>query len=275
MANFHVIAGPDENLAHPTIRNIQVSDLKEALRKGVEDFMAMPTHLAFLGVIYPIVGIGLGALTFAENGLPLLFPLVSGFALIGPLAAVVLYQLSRRRELGLGTSWEHLLEIFRSPSFPAIVALGFVLMGIFVLWLMTAQLLYEWLYGPFAPRSYIAFLGEVLTTPRGWALIILGHAIGFLFAALVFSVSVVSFPLLLDRDVGAACAVQTSLRAVAANPRTMTIWALIIAGLLMVGSAPLLVGLAVVMPVLGHASWHLYRRTIEPSSLAPNPAPQP
>ena len=273
MPNFHVIAGADETLAHPVVRNIGAADLKEALRKGVDDFKEMPTHLAFIGLIYPIFGICLAALTFAENALPLLFPLVSGFALLGPLAAIGLYELSRRRELGLETSWDHLFDVLRSPSLPAILALGVVLMGIFVVWLATAQALYEWLYGPFAPKSYTAFLWEVLTTSRGWTLIILGHAVGFVFAALVFSISVISFPLLLDRDCGAACAVQTSIRAVLANPKTMGVWALIIAGLLMIGSAPLLVGLAVVMPILGHASWHLYRRTVEPPG-ASNPTPQ-
>jgi uncharacterized membrane protein len=274
MANFHVIAGPDETLAHPTVRRIEIADIKEALRKGIDDFMAMPTHLIFLGLIYPLFGIGLGALTFSSNALPLLFPLVSGFALIAPLAAIGLYELSRRREQGLDTSFDHLFDVGRSPSLPAILALGLVLMGIFVVWLATAQGLYQLLYGPLAPRSYSAFLAEVLTTPRGWALIILGHALGFVFAAIVFSISVISFPLLLDRDVGAACAVQTSVRAVLANPGPMALWALIIAALVMIGSAPLLVGLAIVMPVLGHASWHLYRRTVEPSDVA-NPAPKP
>lgn len=265
MASFHVIAGPDTTLAYPTVRRIGTNDLVDALRRGADDFLAAPTHLAFLGLIYPIFGVVLGALTFSANALPLLFPLVSGFALVGPVAAIGLYELSRRRELGLDTSWLHLFDVLRSPSLPAILALGFVLMGIFVVWLMTAQALYEWLYGPFAPRSYPAFLWEVLTTPRGWTLIVLGHAIGFVFAAVVFGISVVSFPLLLDRDVGAACAVQTSVRAVLANPGPMAVWAMIIAALLIIGSAPLMVGLAVVMPILGHASWHLYRRVVEPS----------
>jgi uncharacterized membrane protein len=273
MANFHVIAGADETPAHPAVRNIGTADLKEALRKGLDDFKEMPTHLAFVGLIYPLFGIVLAALTFAENALPLLFPLVSGFALLGPLAAIGLYELSRRRELGLETSWDHLFDVLRSPSLPAILALGVVLMGIFVVWLATAQALYEWLYGPFAPRSYTAFLLEVLTTARGWTLIIVGHALGFVFAAAVFIIGVISFPLLLDRDCGAACAVQTSVRAVMANPRTMALWAAIIAALLMIGSLPLLVGLAVVMPILGHASWHLYRRTVEPPE-AGNPLPR-
>ncbi|MDF3062743.1 MAG: hypothetical protein K0S06_2852 [Microvirga sp.] len=268
MANFHVIAGRDESPVQPVVRNIGAPELTEALRKGLDDFKEMPTHLAFIGLIYPLLGVCLAALTFSKNGLPLLFPLVSGFALLGPLAAVGLYELSRRRELGLDTSWEHLFDVLRSPSLPSILAMGFVLMGIFVVWLATAQALYEWLYGPMPPRSYLGFLKEVLTTSRGWTLIILGHLIGFVFAAVVFSISVISFPLLLDRDCGVACAIQTSLKAVMVNPKTMGVWALMVAGLLMAGSLPLLVGLAVVMPILGHATWHLYRVTVEP------PAPE-
>src|SRR5215218_3609493 len=190
MANFHVIAGPDETTAHPVIvRDIGAAELKEALAKGFDDFKAMPTHLAFIGLIYPVFGIVLAGLTFSNNALPLLFPLVSGFALLGPLAAIGLYELSRRRELGLDTSWEHAFD---------------VLMVIFGAWLATAQGLYEWLYGPMAPDSYTGFVKDVLTTSRGWTLIVLGHLIGFVFAAVVFSISVISFPLLLERDVGAA-----------------------------------------------------------------------
>src|SRR5215211_965072 len=262
MANFHVIAGPDETAAHPVIvRDIGAPELKEALAKGFDDFKAMPTHLAFIGLIYPVFGIVLAGLTFSNNALPLLFPLVSGFALLGPLAAI-----------GLDTSWEHAFDVLRSPQLPAILALGVVLMVIFGAWLATAQGLYEWLYGPMAPDSYTGFVKDVLTTSRGWTLIVLGHLIGFVFAAVVFSISLISFPLLLERDVGAAVAVQTSVQAVLMNPRTMFFWALIIAAGLMVGSAPLLVGLAVAMPVLGHASWHLYRRMIEPEATATRPA---
>ena len=110
---------------------------------------------------------------------------------------------------------------------------------------------------------YPVFIHDVLTTSHGWALIIAGNVIGFIFAAVVLSISVVSFPLLLDRDVGAAVAVQTSIRAVLANPLTMALWGLIVALALVIGSIPLFVGLAIVMPVLGHATWHLYRRVVE------------
>jgi uncharacterized membrane protein len=272
MANFHVLTGTEATPAHVPVRKIGLADLKDAIAKGVDDFMSMPTHLAFLGLIYPLFGVGLGALSFSSNALPLLFPLVSGFALVGPVAAIGLYELSRRRELGMDTSVGHVFDVLRSPSLPAILALGAVLMVILVLWLFAAKALYQSLYGVMAPESYTGFVHEVLTTRRGWTMIVLGHAIGFVFALVAFSIGVVSFPLLLDRDVGAICAVQTSIRAVLANPRTMALWAAMIAALLMIGSAPLLVGLAVVMPILGHASWHLYRRTVEPAGDTKDPS---
>ncbi len=262
MAKLHVLAGPDDTVAHPAVRRIGTADLRAALEQGVDDFRAMPTHLIFVSLIYPIVGVLLAALTFGYDLLPVLFPLVSGFALLGPLAAIGLYELSRRRELGLDTSWRHAFEVLRSPAMGSIAGVGVVLLVIFVAWLATAYALYGWLFGNVTPTSITGFLAEVLGTGRGWALIILGHALGFLFAAAAFIVGVVSFPLLLDRDVGAVAAVSTSVRAVAANPAPMAIWGLIVAVSLMIGSAPLFVGLAVIMPVLGHASWHLYRRVV-------------
>lgn len=104
----------------------------------------------------------------------------------------------------------------------------------------------------------------MLTTTPGWRLIVVGTGVGFLFAALVLTISAVSFPLLLDRDVGAAVALLTSIRVVLANPLTMALWGLIVAALLLIGSLPLFLGLTVVMPVLGHATWHLYRMAVEP-----------
>jgi uncharacterized membrane protein len=259
MANFHVISGNTETPAHPAIRRIGPEDIKQSLIKGVADFLAMPSHLVFLGLIYPTVGLILAA----ANPLHLLYPLMSGFALIGPFAAIGLYEVSRRRELGLDTSWRHAFDVVRSPSIPSILALGVALMVIFLCWLATARGLYELLFGPLAPASYGSFFKEVLTTGHGWLLIILGNFLGFLFAVVALCISVVSFPLLLDRDVGAAVAVQTSVRAVLANPVMMAVWGLIVAGSLVLGSLPLLVGLAIVMPVLGHSTWHLYRRLVE------------
>ena len=266
MANFHIVAGAGESPAHPVVRKISPADLKEALAKGFDDFWAMPSHLVFLGLIYPIVGVCLAALTFTNNALPLLYPIASGFALIGPFAGIGLYEISRRRELGLAPSWRDAFDVLKSPSIPSIMALGVILLVIFLAWLTTARLLYQSLFGYAVPTSYSQLINQVLTTPEGIRLIAFGNALGFVFAVVVLSISVISFPLLLDRDVGVAVAVYTSVKAVMMNPVTMALWGLIVAAALLVGSLPLFVGLAIVMPVLGHATWHLYRRVVEPPS---------
>ena len=263
MAQIHVIGGAGERLEVPAIRKIGFSDLADALAKGWDDFSVMPSHAIFLCLIYPLVGIFLIGLAFGYSVLPLLFPLAAGFALIGPVAAVGLYELSRRREAGLDSHWTHAFDVLRSSSLPAIIALGLLLMGIFLAWLGSAQAVYQSLFGYLPPQSYAQFIQDVLTTTAGWKLMIWGNLIGFGFAVWALVISVVSFPLLVDRDVGAAAAITTSVRAVAANPVTMAAWGLIVAALLLIGSLPAFMGLAVVMPVLGHATWHLYRKVVQ------------
>jgi uncharacterized membrane protein len=266
MSGFHVVAGASETPQKIRIRKIGIPDLVDALRRGIDDFMVKPSHIVFLCLIYPIFGVFLAAWTAGNNALPLLFPLVSGFALIGPFAAIGLYEISRRRELGMDISWEHALDVRNSPALPSIAAVGAMLLVIFLGWLLTAQAFYQSLFGRIPPESIGAFLSEIYSTERGWALIIFGHAIGFIFAVVVLCTTVIAFPLLLDRDVGAYEAVHTSLRAVAANPMAMAVWGLMVAVGLMIGSLPLFAGLAVVLPIFGHATWHLYRKVVEPAA---------
>jgi uncharacterized membrane protein len=264
MATSRLIQGAVGAAARPVVRAIGPADLKDALAKGIADFSAMPSHAIFLCVIYPLGGLVLARLAFGYDVLPMLFPLIAGFALIGPFAAIGLYELSRRREQGLDVSWRRAIEVYRSPSFGAILVLGILLMAIFLIWLAVAQAIYVMNFG-YAPAASIPdFVHQVFTTPAGWALIIVGNGIGFLFAVLVLTISVVSFPLLLDRDVGVAPAVLTSIEAVRRNPGTMALWGLIVAALLAAGSLPFFFGLTVVLPVLGHATWHLYRKVVEP-----------
>lgn len=248
----------------PVVRTIGFQDLRQSLVHGFEDFMAMPTHVVFLSLIYPIVGVVLWFATAGLNLLPLLYPLATGFALLGPFAAIGLYELSRRREMHLDTSWRHAFDVMHSPSLGAILLLGLLLFVVFLVWIAIAHGIYVANFGTHEPESLSAFMSEVLTTEAGRNLIMVGNLVGAAFAAFVFVISVISFPLLLERDVGVAVAVTTSLKAVATNPLVMTFWAAIIAGGLLIGSLPLLVGLAIVMPILGHASWHLYRCVVEP-----------
>jgi uncharacterized membrane protein len=263
MAEFHVIAGATETLDHPEVHRISFSDLWAALREGIDDFMENPTHLIFIGILYPIVGVVLATWTSGANALPLLFPLASGFALIGPFAAIGLYEISRRREAGMAVSWRDALAVRHSPCLPSIAAVGALLFAVFIAWLLVAQGLYSELLGPEPPASLPAFLDQVFSTREGWMLILLGNLIGLIFAIVALCTSVVAFPLLLDRDVGAYAAVQTSWRAAMTNPLEIAAWGVIVAVLLFVGSIPIFAGLAVVVPILGHATWHLYRRLVE------------
>ena len=274
MAFSNILVGAGTRPAQPVVRKIGLADLRDALAKGADDFYAMPTHAIFLCIIYPIVGLALARLAFGYSILPLLYPLASGFALVGPIAALGLYELSRRREAGLETSATRAFDVFESSSVGAVAALGILLLIIFLIWVAVANAIYVANFGYASPPSIKAFLNDVLTTRPGWNLIIVGNGVGLLFAILVLTISVVSFPLLLDRDVGAAVALLTSIRAVAHNPLTMMVWGLIVAALLVIGSLPLFFGLTVVMPLLGHATWHLYRKVVEPQAGLPPTLPE-
>lgn len=248
----------------PVIRRIGLADLRQALASGVDDFAAHRSDVIFLCVLYPVIGLALGRLAFGYGLLPLLFPLAAGFTLVGPLAAVGLNEMSRRREQGGDVSWMDAFGVLHSPSLVAIAQLGALLLAIFALWLVVADSLYNVTLGPEAPVSIPAFAHDVFTTDAGRVMIGAGIGIGFLFAVAVLAISVVSFPLLLDRPVSVATALRTSLRAVLANPGTMAAWGLIIAFSLVIGSIPFFLGLVIVLPVLGHATWHLYRQVVEP-----------
>ena len=262
MAHSHIILGAGLSSAEPRIRRIGFADIKDALRLGTRDFLEMPTHAMFLCLIYPIVGLLTARLAFGYAVLPLLYPLATGFALIGPVAGLGLYELSRRREAGLDNSASHAFDVLRSSSFGGIVALALLLALVFGLWMAVANALYIADFGYAPPASPAAFLHDVFTTGAGWHLIVVGNLIDLVFAIVVLTISVVSFPLLLDRDVGAALALVTSIRAVAKNPMTMALWGLIVAALLVIGSLPLFIGLTIVVPILGHATWHLYRKLV-------------
>ena len=258
MPDFEVTRGPEPAPVGLTVRKIGLADLTDSLAKGIDDALAMPTFHIFLILTYPVA-----LIWFTGYALPLLFPLTAGFALVGPFAGIGLYEMSRRRELGLDTSWGPVLGVVRSRSMLSILSVASLLLVIFVSWVFAAQSLFVSLFGTAPPKSFIALVTIILATPEGWLLIGLGSAIGFVFAVVALSISVVSFPLLLDRNVGALEAVLTSVRSVLANPFTMAVWGLIIAAALTAGFLLLFVGLAVAVPILAHASWHLYRRVVD------------
>jgi uncharacterized membrane protein len=251
-----------DKTAPADIRSIGIADLKDALRRGYDDFKAMPSHAVFLCVIYPVIGVLLGGLTLGYSLSWMLFPIIAGFALVGPLAAVGLYELSRRREAGLDTTSTHALDVLRSDRASAILALGIMQLVIYGAWLAAAQAIYYGSFGDMSALSLGEFLRQVFTTQQGWMLILVGNVVGFFFAVVVLFISAFSFPMVVDRHVGAGLAAELSMRAVWHNLGPMIAWGIIVAVLLAIGVVLALAGLAVVMPILGHATWHLYRKVI-------------
>ena len=248
--------------APPVARTLTLADLRQSLRLGLADFAALRSDVIFLCVLYPIIGAVL--LWSAANAAlwPILFPLVSGFALIGPLAAVGLYEMSRRRERGLPARWADGFHFLSTPALGPVTLMGLYLTGLFVVWMGVALALWQMTLGGTVYATLGVFLSAVFGTAAGWTLIVLGCGLGFVFAAVALAISVVSFPLIIDRHVQVPQAVVASVAVARKNPVTVAVWGLFVAALLVLGSLPFLLGLVVVLPVLGHASWHLYRRAI-------------
>lgn len=248
--------------AVPAIRHIEVSDLWAALREGLRDLGVARSDVVFVAIFYPLAGLVLARLMANANMLPLVAPLVSGFALLGPVAAVGLYEISRRLEANEEVSWSTPFDVRKSPAFTSILAFGAIVALIFAVWLAAAWGVYAITLGPEAPTSLASFLRDVFGTGAGWAMIILGTAVGAVFAAFTFAISVISVPLMLDRDVGVGRAMAASVEAVRTNPKPMLVWGLMIAAAMVLGSLPALIGLMFVLPLFGHASWRLYRKLV-------------
>ncbi len=262
MAGIHTMASEAGTLERPAVAKITTRDVFEALTLGVEDFLKKPSHYVFLCLLYPVAGAVLISWSAGSNLLPMIFPLISGFALLGPLVALGLYDMSRRIEAGEEPNWRLALEVRKTPAFFSIIAMASYLFAVFLAWILIARGLYDARFGVEENLALGAFIENVFYTKAGWQMMMIGDLIGFGFALIVLSTSVVAFPLLLERDVGAVSAIDTSVRATLKNPGPVLLWGLIVAVLLVAGMIPFLAGLAVTMPILGHSTWHLYRKLV-------------
>jgi uncharacterized membrane protein len=248
-------------LADPVVRPVTVSDIIESLADGMRDFQNAPVYGLTFGALYAVGGI-LIVIGFSALGASYLsYPLAVGFSLIGPLATIGLYEVSRRRETGDPLSWSAVMGTTVAHR-RELGSMAFAAVFVFVVWMYQVHLFIALMLGQKSFVSLRDFLLVVTTTPEGWIFLIVEHLIGAVLLFITFSVSVVSFPLLLDRDVDFVTAMITSVRAVVASPGPMIGWAAVIFLLLIVACLLGFLGLLVVLPVLGHATWHLYRRIV-------------
>jgi uncharacterized membrane protein len=246
------------------VRTITNDDLRFALRQGFEDFRTFRGDIILAGLVYTLIGIAAVVMTTSSPLMPFFLPVVAGVGLLGPIAAVGFYELADRREEGdKDLHWYNFLDVRKRSTVDDMGIVAGLLLAIFFLWLLAAGILYAVLFGWTAPATIPQFLGMVFGTPRGWALIVAGLVVGAIFGWIVLALSVASLPMLVDCDVSAPQAVSASWRAAHANKGEMVRWGLIVLGLLVLGSIPLFVGLAFVLPWLGYSTWHLYTRLID------------
>ncbi|WP_306004438.1 DUF2189 domain-containing protein [Aquicoccus porphyridii] len=257
--------GSDPTADLPEVNRITLDDIRTALRLGARDAARFRSDVAALLLIYPVLGLALAYVAFQQSLIHLIFPLAAGFALIGPVAAILFYELSRQSETDQPVTWPAALGHLRRTAIAPVIVLGLYLFAIFLVWMAAAYGIYQATLGPIQPETHLAFLQAVLTTPAGWTMIVIGFGVGFVFAALVLVTAAFSFPMLIDRAPGLPVAVATSLRVARQNPVTVAAWGLTVAILLALGSLPFFLGLILVLPWLGHATWHLYRLAVPPA----------
>jgi uncharacterized membrane protein len=250
------------------IRTITDDDLRGSLRQGLSDFMTFRGDIIFAGLVYTVIGIAAVVMSTSRPLMPFFLPVVAGVGLLGPIAAVGFYELAERREDGdRDLHWFNFLDVRKRATVDDMGIVAGLLLAIFFAWLLVAGALYAVLFGWAAPASVGDFLAMVFTTGRGWALIVAGGVIGAIFGWFVLALSVVSLPMLVDCNVSAADAVSASWRAAHANKGEMIRWGVTVLVLLVLGSIPLFVGLAFVLPWLGYSTWHLYTRLIDRSAI--------
>ncbi|MGL5116461.1 MAG: DUF2189 domain-containing protein [Beijerinckiaceae bacterium] len=247
----------------PEIRRIGINVLVECLAAGLRDFAAAPAYGLFFGLFYALAGMALVGLAVWSGQYVAVLPLVMGFALIGPFAAVGLYEVSRRLEAGEPLSFPQVLGVIRRHSTRQIMMLGFTLMVLLLFWVRVALLIYALNFG-LKPLNPLDLPPDALLGGNVPAFLITGTLIGAGFAAVAFAISVFSFPHLLARDADFISAILLSVRAVLANLPVMVVWGAMVGGLLLLASLPFFLGLVVALPILGHATWHLYRRVCIP-----------
>jgi uncharacterized membrane protein len=241
-------------------RPVRVVDVERPwlwLRAGWRDFLAAKSISLTFGFMISAASLILISLLWQVDLLPYVLPLAAGFMFLAPAVAICFYEISRRLERKEPVRLEQVATAWR-PHVSQIAFMGLVMVLFQMVWIRLATLIFALFFGP-EPASWDHFITALVFSTDGIPFLVIGTLVGGVLAILSFAISVTAFPMLLDRDVGAAAAIATSVHAVAKNWRVMTGWAALIVLFTVAGLATLCLGLAVTMPLIGHASWHAYR----------------
>ncbi len=261
---------PPENLTPqqqdmPKVNKITAEDITESLKAGFSDFLARPFMSGFFGLFYAVFGLLFVWCLVWLGKIWMIIPAAVGFPLIAPFAAAGLYEMSRRLQEGKSFGWSEILGVMANQRKREMGWMAFVTLFIFWVWIYQVRL---WLAITLQNASFSdfeGFLNVVFYTPQGWTFLAIGTCVGAFLSGVLFSVTVVAMPMLLDRETNFVSAMLTSIRVVTENPVVMLGWAAIISVTMLLSMAPAFLGLVFTLPILGHTTWHLYRRAVSPA----------
>lgn len=246
----------------PDVNALSVADLRAALMAGLSDFARAPLYGLGIGAIFALIGAAI-VLALTVWDIPwMIYPFAIGFPLIGPFAAVGLFEVSRRLEKGEPISWSIVFSAVWRQRGRELSWMAFVMLFFFWMWMYQVRLLIALFLGRLSFATLEKFFNIVLYTPEGWLFLAVGHLVGAALALVLFSITVVSIPLLMERNYDFVTAMITSVKSVVASPVVMLGWGVFVTLAIIAASLPLFAGLLVVLPILGHATWHIYKRAV-------------
>jgi uncharacterized membrane protein len=256
---------PDTKVRPPKLRAPVLSDFRASLALGWTDFIAAPTPSLFFASFFVIAGLVMAGITYGTGQTYWLILAVLGFPLIGTLAATGFYEISQQRLDGHAISFGEVIRrvwAYKNGQSPW---LAYIIVVVFLFWFFLGHMIFALFLG-LSPMTNVSTSLEVFLSPEGLSMIAVGTVVGAVFATLVFSLSLFGIPMLIERDVDFVTAMLSSISAVMARPGLYLIWGLVVATITIASMAPLFLGLFVSMSVLGHATWHLYKRLSQPSA---------
>ncbi|WP_291737215.1 DUF2189 domain-containing protein [Leisingera sp. F5] len=270
MASKTAGSTPPDNLtpqqrAMPKVNNVTAGDITASLKAGFSDFLARPIMSGFFGLFYAVFGILFVWCLVWLGKIWMIIPAAVGFPLVAPFAAAGLYEMSRRLQKGESFGWPEILTVIANQRKREMGWMAFVTLFIFWVWVYQVRLWLAIILQNASFSDFDGFLNTVFFTPQGWTFLAIGTCVGATLSAVLFSLTVVAMPMLLDRETNFVSAMLTSIRVVTENPLVMLTWAAIISVAMLLSLVPAFLGLIFTLPILGHTTWHLYRRAVSPA----------